>query len=198
MRFYDTNDNSIVGYKQIIKKYNISNPPGKSAVDKTLLTKLGIVPLKDESKPEINEFQSLEHGEILYKDGDEYAVHSWNVIELYVDEVDESGKVIKTRDELLQEEKERREAQIKAREEAEAQAKLEEQKELENKKILATRKHRDSLLLLSDRYSLSDYPHSSAEAKAEWTKYRQALRDITDHENWPDLEEADWPVAPTS
>lgn len=30
----------------------------------------------------------------------------------------------------------------------------------------------------------------------EQISYRQALRDITLHENWPDLEEADWPVKP--
>jgi hypothetical protein len=29
-----------------------------------------------------------------------------------------------------------------------------------------------------------------------WVTYRQALRDITSHSNWPLLEEADWPVAP--
>jgi len=28
------------------------------------------------------------------------------------------------------------------------------------------------------------------------TTYRQALRDITDHSNWPNLQEADWPVKP--
>ena len=31
---------------------------------------------------------------------------------------------------------------------------------------------------------------------AEWATYRQALRDITTHANWPMLEEADWPVSP--
>jgi len=27
-------------------------------------------------------------------------------------------------------------------------------------------------------------------------EYRQALRDITTHPNWPNLEESDWPVKP--
>ena len=31
---------------------------------------------------------------------------------------------------------------------------------------------------------------------AEQTAYRQALRDITTHENWPNLDEADWPLKP--
>lgn len=30
----------------------------------------------------------------------------------------------------------------------------------------------------------------------EWEAYRQALRDITDHVNFPYLEDADWPVKP--
>lgn len=29
-----------------------------------------------------------------------------------------------------------------------------------------------------------------------WLDYRQALRDITNHANFPNLEEADWPVKP--
>jgi hypothetical protein len=29
-----------------------------------------------------------------------------------------------------------------------------------------------------------------------WTTYRQALRDITSHANWPNLVEADWPTKP--
>jgi len=31
---------------------------------------------------------------------------------------------------------------------------------------------------------------------AEMTTYRQALRDITTHSNWPNLEEGDWPTKP--
>jgi hypothetical protein len=31
---------------------------------------------------------------------------------------------------------------------------------------------------------------------AEQTAYRQALRDITSHANWPYLDEADWPTKP--
>jgi len=29
-----------------------------------------------------------------------------------------------------------------------------------------------------------------------WLDYRQALRDLTDHENWPNLADDDWPVKP--
>ena len=27
-------------------------------------------------------------------------------------------------------------------------------------------------------------------------EYRQALRDITGHDNWPNLSDSDWPVKP--
>ena len=50
---------------------------------------------------------------------------------------------------------------------------------------------RDTKLAETDFYALSDVTMS-----AEMTTYRQALRDITTHENWPNLAEADWPVKP--
>lgn len=54
------------------------------------------------------------------------------------------------------------------------------------------RQLRDMHLLSTDYWALSDTPDMSAEQAA----YRQALRDITAHANWPYLEEADWPVKP--
>ena len=50
---------------------------------------------------------------------------------------------------------------------------------------------RDAKLAETDFYALSDVTMS-----AEMTTYRQALRDITSHSNWPNLEEADWPTKP--
>lgn len=54
------------------------------------------------------------------------------------------------------------------------------------------RMERDKMLLLSDWTQISD----STANKSEWALYRQALRDITDHANFPNLEDSDWPVAP--
>ena len=56
----------------------------------------------------------------------------------------------------------------------------------------ARRLHRDNLLSQTDFYALSDVTMS-----AEMAAYRQALRDITSHANWPYLEEADWPTKPS-
>ena len=53
------------------------------------------------------------------------------------------------------------------------------------------RKTRDEKLAETDFYALSDVTMTDA-----MTAYRQALRDITSHSNWPNLEDADWPVKP--
>ena len=50
---------------------------------------------------------------------------------------------------------------------------------------------RDSKLAETDFYALSDVTMSDAMAT-----YRQALRDLPDHSNWPNLEADDWPTKP--
>jgi len=55
----------------------------------------------------------------------------------------------------------------------------------------SNRNKRDSLLAETDWMALSDVTMST-----EMTTYRQALRDITNHTNWPNLQDADWPVKP--
>jgi len=53
------------------------------------------------------------------------------------------------------------------------------------------RRQRDTLLEDTDWMALSDVTMS-----AEMAAYRQSLRDITNHANFPYLLEADWPVKP--
>jgi len=43
------------------------------------------------------------------------------------------------------------------------------------------RSRRNELLMDSDKYSLTDFPHSSEEKKQGWLTYRQSLRDITNN-----------------
>jgi len=57
---------------------------------------------------------------------------------------------------------------------------------------LSNRGQRDNLLMQSDWTQVADAP---VDATA-WATYRQALRDITSHANFPNLNEADWPVKP--
>jgi hypothetical protein len=53
------------------------------------------------------------------------------------------------------------------------------------------RSKRDDLIAATDFYALTDVTMDAA-----MTTYRQALRDITSHSNWPNLVEADWPTKP--
>ena len=55
----------------------------------------------------------------------------------------------------------------------------------------ANRSTRNAKLAETDFYALSDVTMSSA-----MTTYRQALRDLPTHNNWPNLVDADWPTKP--
>jgi hypothetical protein len=54
------------------------------------------------------------------------------------------------------------------------------------------RRTRDQLIADTDWMALSDNTLTP-----EWATYRQALRDITDHANFPWLNDEDWPVKPS-
>ncbi len=62
---------------------------------------------------------------------------------------------------------------------------------LDAKVAESNRTKRDGLLADTDYFALTDVTMDAA-----MTSYRQALRDITDHANWPNLDEADWPTKP--
>jgi len=55
------------------------------------------------------------------------------------------------------------------------------------------RTERDSKLTESDWTQMPDYTSPNKEA---WATYRQALRDIPTHANFPNLIETDWPTKP--
>lgn len=54
------------------------------------------------------------------------------------------------------------------------------------------RMERNALLKATDWTQVSDAPVD----KAVWATYRQSLRDLPNHVNWPNLNDADWPVPP--
>ena len=95
-------------------------------------------------------------------------VTAWEVRDMFADTTDEDGVTT-----------------TKAEHEAAYQAKL------DDKAAEAVRKQRATLLVETDWMALSDVTMS-----ADMTSYRQALRDITDHVNFPYLGEDDWPVKP--
>jgi len=54
---------------------------------------------------------------------------------------------------------------------------------------------RNKLLTDSDWTQMNDSPLSN-EDKTAWATYRQELRDLSDLDAWPNLDDDDWPVAP--
>ena len=67
----------------------------------------------------------------------------------------------------------------------------EQQAAVDERAAILVRKRRDALLKETDWYGLSDVT-----MPAEMATYRQALRDITTHANFPNLTETDWPTKP--
>jgi hypothetical protein len=65
------------------------------------------------------------------------------------------------------------------------------QARLDAEAAAAVRTKRDGLLKDTDFYALSDVTMTDA-----MTTYRQALRDITTHSDFPNLSDDDWPTAP--
>lgn len=59
----------------------------------------------------------------------------------------------------------------------------------------SVRSQRDNLLADSDWRVIKAQETSTPMSQA-WVDYRQALRDITSHANFPWLDDADWPVKP--
>ena len=65
------------------------------------------------------------------------------------------------------------------------------QTQLDSEAAERNRSERDRRIAETDWWASSDLTMT-----AEQTAYRQALRDITSHANWPHLEESDWPTKP--
>ena len=66
------------------------------------------------------------------------------------------------------------------------------QTELSTKANLSRR----SVLLDETDWYVIRATETATEVPADIVTYRQALRDITQHANWPNLSEEDWPVKP--
>ena len=55
---------------------------------------------------------------------------------------------------------------------------------------------RRNILLAESDWVVTKASEGGVSVPTAWVTYRQALRDLPDHENWPLLEDADWPTAP--
>ena len=63
-------------------------------------------------------------------------------------------------------------------------------------KAASQRGYRNSLLDASD-WIVQRSSEKGEAVPDEWQTYRQALRDLPTHKNWPNLEEKDWPTKPS-
>ena len=72
-----------------------------------------------------------------------------------------------------------------------AQLEADQQNSLNEMLPIWNRQKRDALLSETDWWASSDLTITD-----EQRSYRQQLRDITDHANWPNLEDDDWPTKP--
>ena len=135
--------------------------------DANVCSALGIDPVLAAPKPEVTGYtQAIRNG--ATQDAKGNWVTAWSVVDMFADTTDDDG-VTTTKAE--------HEAAYQARLDAEAAE--------------SVRTQRDKLLADTDWHGLSDVTMS-----AEMTAYRQALRDITDHANFPHLTETDWPTKP--
>jgi len=76
-----------------------------------------------------------------------------------------------------------------------SEASPEEITERTNRQSEAVRQDRNQKLARSDWTQVDDTPLTN-DQKIAWATYRQQLRDITDHQNFPFLSEGDWPSEP--
>ena len=129
---------------------------------------LGIDPVLAAPKPEpTGDYKTVVRDGVV-QDANGNWVHNYSERDMFAEYTDEDGVV-----------------HTKAEQETAYQARL------DNEAAERVRSERDRLLAETDWTGLSDVTMS-----AEMTTYRQALRDITTHANFPHLNEEDWPTAP--
>jgi hypothetical protein len=114
----------------------------------------------------IGEYQFVQRNGVVQDDKGNW-VENWEIVDMFSDTVEDGVTT------------------TKAEHEAEYQA------QLNNNTAARNRSERDTKLADTDWWASVDLTMSEEQAA-----YRQALRDITNHENWPHLQEEDWPVKP--
>lgn len=131
------------------------------------LTDLELTAVLAAPKPSCTDLQQV-IGNGVETDAKGNTVEAWSVVDKFADTTAEDGTVT-----------------TKAEHETAYTASLVADKET------AIRNDRDSRIALTDWTGMSDVTMS-----ADMTTYRQALRDITAHASFPDLDVEDWPTAP--
>jgi hypothetical protein len=118
-------------------------------------------------KPDVSQYQNAVRNGVD-RDAKGNWVWGWDIRDMFSDSTDEDGVLHTKADQ---------ESAYQARLDADASD--------------AVRSKRDKLIADTDWMALSDNTLT-----AEWATYRQALRDVTNHVNFPYLTDEDWPVEP--
>jgi len=147
---------------------NVSFP---KAITATIMQKYGMVGVLEGPQPTLTAYQTAQHN-TLPTQTDNYWMINYTAVDMFADTTETDGEGVET-------------TTTKAEHEAAYQVTLDAEAAESN------RTTRDALIKATDFYALTDVTMNAA-----MTNYRQALRDITDHENWPNLEDADWPTKP--
>jgi hypothetical protein len=127
---------------------------------------LNLEPVIETPMPSASKFETVIRNGVTQDDNGKW-VTAWEVVNMFTDTT-ENGVTT-----------------TKAEHEAAHQTRLDADEAKNN------RTKRDGLLAETDYFALTDVTMDAA-----MTTYRQALRDITAHENWPNLEDANWPTKP--
>ena len=122
-------------------------------------------------KPTAGQYQTVARNGVE-QDANGNWVTAWAVRDMFADTTAEDGTVT-----------------TKAEHETAYQAKLDADA------AAGVRSQRDNLLIECD-WIVIMHTEKGTNIPLEWEAYRQALRDITSHANFPYLDEADWPVKP--
>ena len=135
--------------------------------DANVCSALGIDPVLEAPKPEVTGYtQAVRNG--ATQDANGNWVQAWSVVDMFQDYTDDEGVT-----------------HTKADQEAAYQANL------DAKAAASVRSTRDAKIAETDWMALTDVTMST-----EMAAYRQALRDITTHANFPYLQDSDWPTKP--
>ena len=134
--------------------------------DANVCSALGIDPVLEAPKPDTTGYTQAVRSGAT-QDANGNWVQAWSVVDMFADTTEDSVTTTKAE----------HEAAYQAQLDADAAA--------------GVRTARDAKLSETDWTALTDVTMA-----AEMATHRQALRDITDHANFPNLEDSDWPVAP--
>jgi len=134
--------------------------------DANVCAALGIDPVFETPKPDTTGYTQAVRNGVT-QDAKGNWVQAWTVVDMFADTTEDGVTT------------------TKAEHEAAYQA------DLDAKAAASVRTQRDAKLAETDWTGLSDVVMT-----AEMAAYRQALRDITTHANFPYLQDADWPVKP--